>query len=129
MKGIYLEWKITKESIVASGPNKKFVHYFPKEDFFTIMKKFLLIIKKEGIISRFDVLNEMHNIKLSENRIFNKETHIYKIKIVFDILIKEGYIERKGIKKYPKHQGKSHYGFVLKAPAQQIEQWLANLSH
>lgn len=129
MKTPYYKWEIADETLMAyGGKAKRYRHSFPVSDFFQIVEKILHIYDKEGTVSKLDILNEMHNAKLAGGRIFNKKSHDYKIKIVFDILLIKKFIRQEGIKKYyPNKRGRTPYAYVLNVPKEEIEKWLSYL--
>lgn len=125
----YYKWEIAGSTLRAYGGKvKQYRHNIPVSDFFQIVRKILYVCEKEGMVSKLDILNGMHNAKLSGNRIFNKETHDYKIKIVFDILTSEGFLRHEGIKKYYYGaKGRNPFGYVLNVTKDEIEDWLSKL--
>ncbi len=125
----YYKWEIVGNTLRAYGGKvKQYRHNIPVSDFFQVVRKILHVCKKDGMVSKLDILNGMHNAKLSGNRIFNKETHDYKIKIIFDILTSENVLRHEGIKKYGHNKkGRNPYGYILNQSEEEIEKWLYKL--
>jgi hypothetical protein len=124
----YHRWEVVGNTVRAYGGKvKEYRHNIPFQDFLEIIKKIQDIYSKEGIVSKLDILNIMHNTTLSGGRIFNKKSHEYKVKMSFDILLMEGIIRRKGIKSYPEKKGRPFYGYVTVKTKNDIATWLNNL--
>ena len=67
----------------------------------------------------------MEGKTLSKNRIFKKKSHEYKVKIIFDILLSEHLIEKKGIKKNnTSGKGRRPYGYKLKVSTEDYDMWI-----
>lgn len=92
---IYKRWRSSGKTIVGIGGEKKeYTHYCPISDFQEIAKTILNLNSRNGSFTKLEILNDLHGHKLARGTTFNKNTHSYKVWLVFDILEKEGFISR-----------------------------------
>lgn len=124
----YFKWEKRGKSVRAhGGKENEYIHYCPFEDFEQITKVLFFIFEKEGIVSTLDVFDYVDGAELSGDRIFRSDSHGYKVKMVFDILLQENIIKRKGIKKYYQGKGRNPYGYVFTISNNELENWLDKL--
>jgi hypothetical protein len=118
VKVSYSKWEIAGKTVRAYGGKiKRYRHNMPVSDFSQIVDEIIKVYNKNGKVSKLDILNNMHNTKLATGKIFNKNSHEYKIKMAFDILVREKILLQKGIIKYYKgKKGRNPYAFFLNKP-------------
>ena len=126
----YHFWDINENSVrVFGGKKSEYIHNCPLNDFHFILEKSHIQYLKNGSINKYDLLIELENERLDNNRIFIGKSHKYKIKMVFDILLMENVIEKVGTKTIQnKKSGKRPYLYKLIEPEITIIKWLEKLN-